>query len=65
MLTMAQQIELLLGPGPGSAFTSDAERRAAWLRHRAELLALEAPGHRPWAWRAYEGPARNGGSDRE
>lgn len=53
-LTIAQQIELAIGPRDRSAFAGDAERRAAWERHRLELLALEAPGRRPWAWWFYE-----------
>jgi hypothetical protein len=53
-LPLAQQIELSIGPGEASAFATDAERRRAWERHRAELLALEPPGRRPWAWWFYE-----------
>lgn len=53
-LTLSQQIELLLGPSHVPAFASEAERRLAWERHRAELLALEPAGRRPWAWRFYE-----------
>lgn len=53
-LSVAQQIELEIGPGPVSAFASDAERRDAWERHRAALLALEPAGRRPWAWWFYE-----------
>ena len=53
-LTLAQQIELAIGPRERSAFAGEAERRAAWERHRQELLALEAPDRRPWAWWFYE-----------
>lgn len=53
-LTLAQQIELAIGPGRASAFADDGSRRRAWERHRAALLALEPPGGRPWAWWFYE-----------
>ena len=53
-LPLAQQIELTVGPGRASAFASEADRRRAWERHRGELLALEPPGRRPWAWWHYE-----------
>ena len=53
-LTPNQQIELVIGPSPrrGSAFASDDERRAAWLKHRDEIKA-----HHPtpvWAEKQYE-----------
>jgi hypothetical protein len=38
------------------AFASEEERRAAWLRHREQILLLSAPGRRPQAWWAYEAP---------
>jgi hypothetical protein len=53
-LPLAQQIELVVGPGLISAFRDEAERRRAWERHRRELLALEPPGNHPWAWWHYE-----------
>jgi hypothetical protein len=53
-LTLAQRIELVIGPSGASAFAGDEERRRAWERHRTELLALEPPGRRPWAWWFYE-----------
>jgi hypothetical protein len=56
-LPVAQHMELAIGPGVTSAFRSDAERRRAWERHRADLLALEPPGRRPWAWWFYEAGA--------
>ncbi|MCW2992014.1 MAG: hypothetical protein JWM73_2608 [Solirubrobacterales bacterium] len=58
VLSLAQLVELAVGPGRASAFASDAERRAAWERHRAEILAREPPGGRPWAWRAYDRGSR-------
>ena len=48
-LTVAQQIELSIGPGRTSAFADNAARRRAWERHRATLLALDPAGGRPWA----------------
>lgn len=53
-LPLAQRIELAIGPSGVSAFAGEDERRRAWERHRAELLALEPPGRRPWAWWFYE-----------
>ena len=53
-LPLAQQVELTVGPARHSAFASDAERRRAWERHRRELLLLEPPGRRPWAYWFYE-----------
>lgn len=47
-------MELAIGPGARSAFADERERRRAWERHRDELLALEPPGGRPWAWWFYE-----------
>lgn len=58
-LTLAQQIELAIGPGEASAFPSEDDRRMAWERHRAELLSLEPPGGRPWAWWVYESAAKD------
>lgn len=56
-LPVAQHMELAVGPGAVSAFRDEAERRRAWERHRADLLALEPPGRRPWAWWRYEAGA--------
>jgi hypothetical protein len=53
-LPLSQQVELVLGPGRRSAFSSDEERRFAWERHRQQLLALEPPGRLPWAYWRYE-----------
>jgi hypothetical protein len=53
-LPLTQQIELVVGPGMGSAFRDESERHRAWERHRAELLAREQPGKRPWAWWFYD-----------
>ena len=53
-LPLAQQVELIVGPGRASAFADDDTRRRAWERHRRELLALAAPGRRPWAYWFYE-----------
>jgi hypothetical protein len=58
-LTLSQQVELTIGPGQTSAFASEPQRRSAWERHRIELLALEPPGRRPWAWWFYEARAGN------
>lgn len=55
-LNLEQYLELLLGPSSGSAFDSDKARRNAWRKHRTELLALVAPGSRPWGWWQYEAP---------
>lgn len=57
-LTLAQRMELAIGPGAASTFADDMERRTAWERHRAELMALEPPGRRPWAWWQYEDAAK-------
>lgn len=53
-LPLAQRIELEIGPRGDSAFASEGARRRAWERHRGELLALEGPDRRPWAWWFYE-----------
>jgi hypothetical protein len=53
-LPLAQRVELAVGPARVSAFASESERRRAWERHRKELLALEPPGSRPWAWWYYD-----------
>lgn len=57
-LTLSQQIELSIGPGKASVFPSEGARRMVWERYRAELLALEPNGRRPWAWWFYEGAAK-------
>jgi hypothetical protein len=51
-------MEMWLGPSPrGSTFSSDDERRAAWLRHRDRLMAMWGNhGKRPDAWWRYEAP---------
>jgi hypothetical protein len=56
LLTHMQRAELLIGEAPyGSAFASDAQRRAAWVAHREVLLARPGQyGRRPWAWWQYE-----------
>lgn len=61
VVSIAQCIELLIGPGPvlrganPSAFASDRQRRAAWVAHRAALLSRPNQyGRRPWAWWSYE-----------
>ena len=38
-------------------FASESERRAAWQRHRDELMAAHQPGERPQAWWAFESGA--------
>ncbi|MDX6640630.1 MAG: hypothetical protein QOF12_1641 [Solirubrobacteraceae bacterium] len=53
-LPLAQRVELAVGPARVSAFASESERRRAWERHREELVALEPPGSRPWAWWHYD-----------
>jgi hypothetical protein len=63
-LTEAQERDLLRGLGDGrvdgdAAFASDEERRAAWVRHREDLVAVYArkhPGFRPRAWWDYDAP---------
>ncbi len=49
---MAQEFELLIGPGGSSAFKTEAERREAWVAHRAELLKKDV--EYPWAQVKYE-----------
>jgi hypothetical protein len=53
-----QEMELWLGPShQGSAFSSEDERRAAWLRNRDKLMAAWAKhGKRPDGWWSYESP---------
>jgi hypothetical protein len=62
-LDFPQLMDLLIRHGPiapdsrGRAFTSEAERLAAWEVHRDELLAREhIPGNRPAAWWDFESP---------
>lgn len=55
-LNREQGIELLIGPGGESDFTSEAEVRQAWRERREELLATIPPFRRPWAWWEYEAP---------
>jgi hypothetical protein len=48
----------------GDVFASDDERRAAWQRHRDELLAESRAGRRPAAWWDYDAEiARPNGDD--
>lgn len=61
-LTDGQRWELLLGPRasdpvtgrPLSAFASEGARRAAWLKHRDNLVAVGSD-FVPWAARQYDG----------
>ena len=53
-LTPGQTWALLSGP-TGREFASEAERKAAWFEHRAELMALLPPDGRGWGWVTYEG----------
>ena len=55
-LTFAQFTELAIGPSSEPMFADDAARRAAWSAHRDELLAVSAPGTRPWAFWRFEAP---------
>jgi len=56
-LSMAQEIELTIGPGPRgrSAFTDDAHRRHSWQSHRDRILE-EHPN--AWARGAYDDERR-------
>lgn len=47
--------DTLMAEGP-APFASEEARRAAWVEHRAVLLALHGPGRRPWAWWRHEAP---------
>jgi len=58
-LTMAEELELVIGPGPRSvargrsAFLDDDHRRRAWVAHRDRLLEA----HRNcWAQHEYDPP---------
>jgi hypothetical protein len=57
-LTLAQRTSLILGATSAyqDAFGSDAERRAAWFRHRDYFLAMCRFGDRPAAFWDYEAP---------
>ena len=58
-LNHEQDISLTYGDFVGrEAFGSDAERRAAWLRHRDELLQHCPAGWRPMGWWDYESPVQ-------
>ena len=54
-LDIEQEFELLFGHDPEKpAFKTDAERRAAWLFHRDELMSSVNVGTRPSGWWYYE-----------
>jgi hypothetical protein len=55
-LSIWQSWSLELGGCFDDEFASDEERRAAWERHRNELLAESRAGIRPQAWWDYESP---------
>jgi hypothetical protein len=56
-LGFVEKMELAIGVGNlGSVFSSEEERRQAWLMAKHELLARAQPGKRPWAWWRYEAP---------
>ncbi len=56
-LTFLQRLDLRCGSVERiRAFTSDAERRGAWERHREVLLQSMPAGMRPAAWWDYEAP---------
>jgi|WetSurMetagenome_2_1015567.scaffolds.fasta_scaffold776431_2 hypothetical protein len=60
-LTFEQKFELTCGPWPGvmDGFSNEKDMLAAWVRHRAFLIAeriKEKPCTRPWAWWAFESP---------
>jgi hypothetical protein len=48
-----QEMELLIGDGGKSAFSSERERREAWSYHRERLIATVGPGVVPWAMEVY------------
>jgi hypothetical protein len=51
-LTLAQDFALKSG---NTGFDSEAERRAAWENHGAEIMETwRHPARRPWAWWKYE-----------
>jgi len=56
VLTLPQEIELILGPGCCSTadFANDQERREKWRRHRDEIMASANDFSRPWAFWAFE-----------
>jgi hypothetical protein len=58
-LSATQMQELWLGAGhQGSAFSSEDERHAAWIRHRDRLMQhWGCHGRRPLAWWCFEAPA--------
>ncbi len=59
-LTMEETFELTIGPHhSGSAFPSDAARRAAWVEHRDELLAMSPDTPPCWAARQYDGALKD------
>lgn len=59
-LSRRQHVNLMVGRncggvGPGWAFETEDERRAAWDDHGNDLLAASRPGRRPAAWWDYGG----------
>ena len=56
MLSLQQELELILGPGaiPDGSFASDQERRSAWRVHREELMASVTDFSHPWAFWKFE-----------
>ena len=58
-LTPGQLQELWLGPSyvSGSKFADREELEAAWREHRAEVLTMSKPGHRPAAWWEFDAPS--------
>lgn len=60
LVTSQQWIELAIGPpGEGkSTFASDAERRAVWFEHCAELISEWTPGAVLWAEEIYGLPVK-------
>lgn len=60
LITTEQWKELILGPyGEGkSAFASDAERKAVWFEHCAELISEWTDGALLWAEEIYGLPVK-------
>jgi len=62
------EMELRLGPSPylPPSFDSSEHARAAWFRHREQLMEQRGrPGRRPVAWWAFEAPIGYPGYNRE
>jgi hypothetical protein len=64
-VTSAQWLELWLGPGATSVFTSREELEDAWQRVRERLMASLNPGRRAMAWWEFDTELRHPGYFRE